>query len=120
MFANSHSHSHFTVQDFYFDLGNLKTHLTLLMPVVERDNMQMTLKSRILCYYIISFENVEKEDRNSVELDKLVTTFHVDLESKTITLAGCVFGTNGLHFSSGLIARMYQTERHRMYVYRQH
>jgi len=53
------------------------------MPVVEHDNMQMTLKSRILCYYIISLENVEKEDRNSVELNKHVTNFHVDLESKT-------------------------------------
>ena len=53
------------------------------MLVVEHDNMQMTLKSRILCYYIISFENVEKEDRNSVELNKHVTIFHVNLESKT-------------------------------------
>ena len=53
------------------------------MLVVEHGNMQMTLKSRILCYYIISFENVEKEDRNSVELNEHVTSFHVDLESKT-------------------------------------
>jgi hypothetical protein len=52
------------------------------MLVVEHGNMQMILKSRILCYYIISFENVE-EDRNSVELNKHVTTCHVDLESKT-------------------------------------
>jgi hypothetical protein len=53
------------------------------MLVVEHGNMQMTLKSRILCYYIMSFESVEEEDRNYVELNKHVTTFHVDLESKT-------------------------------------
>ena len=31
----------------------------------------------------MSFENVEKEDRNSVELNKYATALHVDLESKT-------------------------------------
>jgi len=53
------------------------------MPVAKHGNVQMTLRSRILCYYIMSFENVQKEDRNSVELNKHVTTFYVDLESKT-------------------------------------
>jgi len=53
------------------------------MLVVEHGNMQITLKSRTLCYYLMSFENVEEEDRNSAELNKHVTTFHVDLESKT-------------------------------------
>jgi hypothetical protein len=53
------------------------------MLVVEHDDMQMTLKSKILCYDIISFENVEKEDRNFVEWHKHVTACHVDLESKT-------------------------------------
>jgi hypothetical protein len=55
------------------------------MRTVEHGNMQMTLKSRVLCCYItrISFENVEKDDRNSVELNKHVTTFRVDLKSKT-------------------------------------